>query len=228
MFSNCKKVQKTLYKAIIFDLDGTILDTLEDIKNAVNITLKELGYDLTYTYDEVKHMIGNGSFILWERATKPLNLTEEELNRTHEIYLRHYLEEQGKNTYPFKDEEKLLKKLKRCHLKLFVYTNKPHNLALDIISKTYGDKLFELVIGHKEGMKVKPNGNIIDEIARLYSYSKDQILYIGDSHVDIETAKNAGVKVGLVTFGYDTYTESLLKEADYVFNSIDDLNAFFF
>lgn len=226
MCSKSKNLQKTHYKAIIWDLDGTVLDTLEDIKNAVNITLKELGYELEYTYEDVKHMIGNGSYKLWERATNPLSLSKEELEQTHIIYLRHYLEEQGKNTHPFKGEKQFLKKLKKQGIKLFIYTNKPHHLAIDIISKTYGDDFFELVVGHKEGMKVKPNGNIIDEICRLYSLNKSDILYVGDSKVDIETARNANVDVGLVTFGYEDYTKELLAKADYIFNSIGDMSAF--
>lgn len=221
-----KNLQKTHYKAIIFDIDGTILDTINDIKNAINISIKEEGYDANYSSNDIKCMLGHGAVYLWTMATKPYNFSKEQLDKSFANYMKHYALEQGKTTHPFDGEVELLTKLRDSGHVVAIYSNKPHQLALEIIEQTYGLKMFDEVIGKREGYEPKPNPSGILEIIEKHGLKKDKVLYVGDSYPDVLTAKNAGVDVAILTTGYGRYQDEWVKEANYLFKSINELTDF--
>ena len=211
------------YKSIIFDLDGTLLDTLVDIQSACNLALKDMGINKEYNYEECKTFIGNGALIFAQRATKDLAFTKEEFDKYYDIYLKYYESEQGKNTYPYDGIIELLNYLKANNINAFVVTNKPNNLAYKIIDKTIGVNLFKEICGKKEGYAPKPDPTLINEIVDKYNLNKDEILYVGDSSVDLLTAKNANIDSLIVTYGYGDYSLSFINDATYVVKKASEI-----
>ena len=204
------------YQNIFFDLDGTLLETLEDIKNAFNLTMEEMGIEVRYSYNDTKPFIGNGFLVAIERATKNLNLNDEQKEIFTKLGFKYYEQEQGKTTKPYPNEIEVLNELKAQGVNLFVVTNKPEYLAFDIVKRKYGKGFFKEIIGQKEGRKTKPEPDGIYELLKKYAIDKSTCLYVGDSEVDILTAKNAGIDCLLVTFGYGKYSPRLFNDATYI------------
>lgn len=211
------------YKYLIFDADGTILDSLQDILNAVNLALKDCGYNKEYSYEEGKKLIGSGAFTLAKRALAFANPKPDEYKKFESLFFNYYPQMQGKTTEPFEGLTNVLVNLKEKGYKLFIASNKPHILLNEIIDEKFPTDLFEDWIGQIPGNKIKPDSQIIDILTRKYSLDKEYCLYIGDSDVDVLTAKNAKIDVALVTYGYGDYKKELLAEATFVVNSVQEL-----
>ena len=193
-------------KLIIFDLDGTLLDTLEDLKQSVNFALSKYGFPLR-SKEQVRKDIGNGVAKLVERsipnnAANPLYF--ECLGVFKEHYHTHYFE----NTFPYKDMPEVIKILKEKEYLLAVATNKIDQLAKNLIDMHYKD-LFDFVLGDIDGVPKKPYPNMINNILKHFNVSKEEALYIGDTNVDEQTAINSGLDYFLLTYGYRTKEEIL-------------------
>lgn len=211
------------YKYLIFDTDGTLLDSLQDILNAVNLSLKECGYNKEYKYEEGKALIGSGASTLAKRALSFANPKPEEFEKFKALFFKYYSQMQGKTTKPFDGLTNLLVSLKNKGYRLFIASNKPHALLNEIIDAKFPKDLFEDWIGQIPGNKIKPDPYIVNLLCDKYNIDKKKCLYIGDSHFDVETAKNAHIDVALVTYGYGDYKKELLDEATHVINSIKEL-----
>ena len=210
-------------KALVFDLDGTLLDTIEDIRFSINEALRLNGYDYAFDREGTKHLIGDGADALVRRALKEKSGDLQAFNALKATYMPLYREHNLDTVKPFPGLIEVLKKLKELGIKLFVATNKPDHLAGKVVATKIGPDLFEEVIGIKEGDKVKPDPWMVLRFASDYGLSLDEIVYVGDSHVDIETAANAKVKSCLCLWGYDDYTEALKSRADFLANEPNDL-----
>lgn len=211
------------YKYLIFDTDGTILDSLNDLLRAINAALKECGYDKYYEYEEGKSLIGSGAYEFATRAMSFTKYSKEEFDKFRELFYRNYLKMQGETTKPFDGITNLLVSLKEKGYLLFIASNKPHKMLTEIICDKFPDDLFEDWIGEIPGNKIKPDPQILNILCRKYNLNKKDCLYIGDSNVDVETCKNAKMDVALVTYGYGNYKKELLDEATYVVNSVKEL-----
>ena len=212
-----------MYKHIFFDLDGTLLESLNDIRSALNISFKEMGKNVSYTLSECRPFIGNGLYVTIERAIKPLGFSKEEEETFTKLVFKNYETEQGKTAIPYKGEIEALNELKKHGVSLYVVTNKPEYLAYQILNKTYGEHFFKEIYGQVEGRGVKPSPDAINEIVQKYSIDKSDCLYVGDSEVDITTAENASIDSLLVTFGYGAYSPSLLNKATHFVRNIDEM-----
>lgn len=199
------------YKAVIFDLDGTLLDTLFDIVGAVNFALEQTGNDKRYSYEEGILLIGSGAYTLARRAYSFKQASEEEFLKFQQLFFDTYLERQGRTTKPFGGIVELLSNLKSRGIKLCVASNKPDHLLKIILNEKMPSIAFDVAKGHKPGYKEKPDPRIVNEIKQSLLLNDDECLYIGDSHTDIETAKNANIDICLVTYGYEKYTDELKK-----------------
>ncbi len=211
------------YDTLIFDLDGTLLVSLDDIIDAVNDALKDCGYSIRYNLDNGRKLIGSGALILATRAFAPVNGTNEEFDRFNDRFLYYYKAYQGRKTKPFDGLPEVLRSLKEEGIRLFVASNKPDHLLQIIIKETYGDGIFEAVSGQKPGYPVKPDPRLLNEIVEEYNLDKSKCLYVGDSRIDVEFAHNAGIESMLCKYGYDFYTDELLSLTDYSCESVNDL-----
>lgn len=198
-------------KALFFDLDGTLLNTLEDIKDALNDALEEISLPLRYSFLESKRLIGNGAEILMHRALGPYD-DPEHFVRLKEAFLPRYLSYQGRSTVPYPGVVEMLNELKEDGWLLFIITNKPDEMAQDIVSRTLPKDLFTAVLGHKEGTPVKPNVFLIDMAVRDYNVMLPDSYFVGDSMVDVQTAKNAGIPCIFCEYGYGSLQEGEMKK----------------
>lgn len=187
------------YKLAIFDLDGTILDTLEDLADAVNYALGECGCPLR-TIEEVRRFVGNGIRKLIERAV-PAGLTEEEINRVHQIFSAYYQEHCADKTRPYEGILPLLKRLQAAGCLTAVVSNKA-DVAVQPLCQQYYEGLFDYAIGEREGIRRKPAPDAVQEVLRRLKIDAGEAVYIGDSEVDIQTAANAGLESIIVTWGF--------------------------
>ena len=215
-------------KVIIFDLDGTLLDTLKDLEMSVNFSLTEMGYPLR-SLEQVRKDIGNGVAKLIERSV-PAGFSQVNYEKTLEIFKKHYRENYDNFTVAYKGMNELVKGLQNEGYITTVATNKIIDVAKILLDHHY-PHLFTYIQGDAIGVKKKPDSNMIDNIVNHYGVNKDEVLYIGDTNVDEETALNAKVDYVLVTYGYRTKEEikkscictNLLDNPEQVFNYIKSL-----
>ena len=187
------------HKAVIFDLDGTILDTLEDLKNSVNFALSKNGLPVR-TIDEIRTFVGNGIRLLMERAV-PENTDSSVVDRCFEDFKAHYKEHSADNTKPYEGIIALLDELKSKGVKLAVVSNKA-DFAVQTLVEKYFQGLFDFAVGEREGIRRKPCPDSVNEAIKVLDASPDEVVYVGDSEVDVETSRNAGVKCVAVTWGF--------------------------
>ncbi len=197
--------EKKPVKAVLFDLDGTLLDTLPDLVRVTNATLRGAGYP-ERTVEEVKWMIGNGSVNLLKRALPSPDLFTDEL---FQEMLRNYLRYQNKKTKAFPGMKKTLRALKKSGIRTAIVTNKPYEAAGEVARKYFGE-LIDFTIGIRTGEAVKPDPYTTLEAIRHFGLTPEDCLYVGDSDTDVETAKNAGVPYAGAAWGYRG--EAFLRE----------------
>lgn len=211
-----------MYKAIFFDLDGTLLDTLTDIRIAINEALKKTGFPLSYSKQECHALIGNGADYLVHTALGEYD-NPANFEKLKKAYMPLYAKYQNDHTKPFNGMPTVLGYLKNKDYLLFVCSNKPDALSKEVVPAHYGEGLFTEVVGHTEGDPVKPDPIIITKLLAKYGLSSDECLFVGDSLPDLLTANNAHMKLCLCTWGYGFYKPELLKEASYVISKPKDL-----
>ena len=192
-------------KTVIFDLDGTILDTLVDLKNAVNHGLKSRNLperDLEY----VRKAIGNGTKVLIKRCT-PCDISEEERQIVFDYFKSYYFAHFTDNTKPYPGIFEMLKTLKeKHHILLAVVSNKDDDLTKQLINKEFPN-LFAIIQGSYLDKPRKPDPYLINKILNENNIRRNECLYIGDSDVDRQSAINAGLQYLLVNYGYRTKEE---------------------
>ena len=186
-------------KVIIFDLDGTLLDTLQDLQMSVNFALSHFDYP-NRSLEQVRKDIGNGVAKLIERSI-PGGICNENYANCLEIFKNRYRENYNNYTKAYAGVPALVSKLLKEGYKVTVATNKIVDVAKILLDDHY-EGLFGYIEGDNVGIKKKPDPNMIENILNHYQVSKDEVLYIGDTNVDEETALNAGVEYILVTYGY--------------------------
>ncbi len=191
-----------MYKYVIFDLDGTLIDTLDDLKKGINFALKELGYNISYTKEETKLLIGEGTRNLCIRAIKNIPHTEEDEEILFKEFTRQYKLHQLDDTRPFYHVEELLKLLKESNIKVAVLSNKVEQNVVDILSYLKLDSYFEIIRGQRKDIPLKPNPSSLNNLILDLGAKKEDVLYVGDSDVDMIVSHNASVDVVAVTYGY--------------------------
>ncbi len=207
------------YTTVIFDLDGTILNTLEDLSAAVNYALKQCNYPL-HTIDEIRSFIGNGIDILMRRSI-PQNCTEEEWLKARDIFKKYYTAHMLDKTKAYDGIMPLLTELRSMGIKRAVVTNKNHEMANKMIPDFFGD-LIPCVIGtdlSKRQRKPAPDG-VFTALEELRA-EKETAIYVGDTEVDVQTAHNAGLKCVGVMWGFRCGDK--IEGADYIINTPHEL-----
>ena len=190
---------KRLYDTVIFDLDGTLLDTLEDLQDAVNFVLLKRGYPLR-SLEEIRSFVGNGIFLLMERAV-PEEVTEEELQRIYLEFREYYTSHCKIKTKPYEGVKELLQYLKDNGYLTAIVSNK-NDAAVKQLSQDYFPGLIDIAVGQREGIRIKPAPDTINEVLKLLDTDSKRTLYVGDSEVDQATAENASMDYVLVDWGF--------------------------
>jgi len=211
------------YKCVIFDLDGTILDSLQGILDAVNITFKELGFNVERTYDEAKYFIGAGAIEFARRAMKGQNIPVDKEKVVMDTFLVNYAKTQSIVTKPFKGIPELLNYLRENKIKVCVASNKPQILLEPVLKQLFPDFVFDVAYGQRPNVPEKPDPFVIFEIFKKFNLDPKDCVYVGDSEYDYLTAHNAGIDSIIVKYGYGFYDKPWLQKATYVANTVNEL-----
>lgn len=212
----------SMYKHVIFDLDGTLLDTLTDIRRAINDALWASNIPMLHSKAKVKTFMGFGAEYLVHTALGEFD-NEENFKKVYGEYMPRYEEYQLKHTKPFNGLPQTLRFLHDKHIKLYILTNKPNDYALKIVSICYENDLFEVVKGKEEGGAGKTDPAFILSFLKSNGIDPKEALYVGDSKADLILAKNAKMDLCLCEWGYGQYKKELLEEAKYVIKKPKEL-----
>ncbi len=180
------------YKAVIFDLDGTLLDTLEDIADSLNRVLQDKGLP-THPTEAFRYFVGNGAAMLVSRALPPEKRNDELAADCLEAFRREYNRSWNMKTKPYKGVSELLDALTAKHIEMAVLTNKPQHLAELCIQEFLSGWKFAVILGQRDGIPMKPDPAGPREIVRYLDIPSQEFLYLGDSNVDMRTAVNANI-----------------------------------
>lgn len=213
-----------MYKLVIFDLDGTLVNSLEDLGNACNSALERFGYP-THPMDSFRYFVGDGVPMLIRRALPESERSEENIARVKAVFDEIYGRNYNVCTRPYDGITELLDKLKAEGILIAVASNKPDNFTQTIVTSMFGDA-FSYVSGKKEGFEKKPDPQIALHIMEKLGVSPKDVLFAGDSSVDMQTAHNAGCDCIGCVWGFRTLQELTDNKATYIANSpIDIFNA---
>ena len=187
------------YKLAIFDLDGTLLETLEDLHDSTNHALVSQGLP-PRTLDEVRRFVGNGIHKLIERAV-PEGSSSETVEQVFEEFKTWYAVHCNDKTSAYDGIKEMLLALRKAGVRTAVVSNKA-DFGVQTLCKTYFSGLLDVAVGQREGIRLKPAPDSVNEVLRLLDIRREDAVYIGDSDVDIDTARNAGMDCISVTWGF--------------------------
>ncbi|MCC8167081.1 MAG: HAD family hydrolase [Planctomycetes bacterium] len=211
-----------LFEAVIFDLDGTLLDTLEDLGDSVNIVLEEAGFP-THRYDAYKKIIGKGFRDLMTRSLPEEARSKETVDARLARFLAVYEQRYQNRTVPYPGIEKLLAALRDKGVPMAVNSNKRDDYSNNLITKLFPDISFVGVYGERSDFPKKPDPSAALALAAAMGVKPDRIIYIGDSKTDMQTGRNAGMGAGGVLWGFRDEAELVANGADVIFRKPEEI-----
>ena len=213
-------------KACIFDLDGTLTNTLESMTYSVNLTLEEMGLS-KITKDQCRLFVGNGARVLMEKSLKAAGDTDaSRIEEGMEIYGRIFDQNSTYHVTPYEGIPEMLKALKDKGIHLAVLSNKPDRQTVKVVKAIFGEELSDYAQGQKEGIRRKPEPDGVWYLMEQMHVSKEECLYIGDSEVDAATGRNAGLKTIGVLCGFRDRKTLETAGADDLIDRPDELLQF--
>ena len=210
-----------MIKLLIFDLDGTLVNSLYDLADAVNKALADNGFPV-HGYDEYRYFVGNGAKKLIERAL-PAGTEESVREMIHSTFSRNYRENCLAKTKAYDGIAQLLERLAKAGVKCAVASNKPDEFSAYVTEGIFGKGIFSLIRGKREGVPVKPAPDIIRAIAAETGCELSETVMAGDSNVDVETAHNAGIKCIGCVWGFRGEEELRKAGADHIARKPSDI-----
>lgn len=187
------------YDTYIFDLDGTLLSTLEDLKNSCNFALSSFGLP-ERTLEEVRQFVGNGVELLMKRAV-PNDTDDELFTKVFKTFKEHYLIHNLDTTKPYDGVLEMLDELNRAGKNIAVVSNKFYEATVELCRHFFGDRV-RVAIGERADIRKKPASDTVDEAFKLLGVSRENAVYIGDSDVDLATARNSNLPCISVLWGF--------------------------
>ncbi len=209
------------YKAAIFDMDGTVLDTVRDLAAALNYALYETGHTVSVDYTAAALCFGSGVKVAVQRALAmesgfsreqllligtekqqlPDNASDEEVDRIERVYRPYYQEHSAEQTCEYEGISELLRQLHAAGIKTAIVSNKPHP-AVSVLSEKYFPGLFDYAVGEQPALRRKPHGDMIEAALKELDIDKEDAVYIGDTEIDILTAMHTGMDCVCVSWGF--------------------------
>lgn len=208
------------YSAVLFDMDGTILDTLEDMNDSINATLEYFGLE-GHSLEDTRRFVGNGAERL-VRLSLPQGVDEQGVHTILEHYKAYYNSHSLVKTAEYEGITPMLRRLKAAGMKLAVVSNKP-DATVKLLSEELFGGLFESAVGESASVRRKPSPDAVIEAIRNMGESIENCVYVGDSEVDIETARNAGLDCISVTWGFRDRADLIAHGASVLADSVEEL-----
>ncbi|MDD2957718.1 MAG: HAD family hydrolase [Lachnospiraceae bacterium] len=214
------RIEKKKWQAVIFDLDGTLLYTLEDIADSVNYILKKYGY-VEKTPEEIRRSLGNGARRLMKLAV-PLGEENKQFEQILLEYEAYYESHCRRKTRPYPGIPKLLEQLKQENIRTAIVSNKGDG-AVKALNEIYFSKYMDTAVGERSGMKKKPAPDTVLEALKELGTDREHAVYVGDSEVDFKTAANAGMTCILVTWGFRDKEQLLHLAPDHLADTPEEI-----
>lgn len=200
-----------MIKCAIFDLDGTLADTSVDLGRGAAYVLEQFGREAKWTDADYRKFVGNGAKKLIERAFEN-TLSENELNKALDMFKVKYNEILLDNVVVYDGIKEELDKIKEQGIKLAVVTNKPHKSAVKMVEALFGKDYFDMITGAHEDVPKKPDPTTTNKTLSELGIKPTEAIFFGDSDVDVQTAKNAGIEAVGCSWGFRSF-ECLLAAA---------------
>lgn len=207
-----------MIKTIIFDLDGTLLNTLEDLMISANYALLEFGFP-THSLEDIRKFVGNGVKKLIERAV-PIDCPQDVIEKCLDVFKEHYSKNMYNHTKPYDSILEILEKLHNKGLKIGVVSNKFDSAVKELCQK-YFLNLVDIAIGQSDDVPKKPAPNVVFKAMKELSAEPSSTIYVGDSEVDVQTAKNSDLPCIGVLWGFRDRKD--LAGADYIIDNPCDI-----
>lgn len=204
-------------RIVIFDLDGTLLNSVADLAQATNHALAQLGYP-QHPREAYRYFVGNGINKLFERALPEGEKTPENVQRVRACFIPYYNEHKCDCTRPYEGVEDLLQALRDKEVCMAIASNKYMEATTRLVADFFPHIPFAVVLGQRESIPVKPHPQIVFDILQQTGYNPEDVLYVGDTPVDMQTAQNAGVQVVAVTWGFRPLEELKTYNPTYIVN----------
>ncbi len=203
-------------KLVLFDLDGTLINSIDDLADSTNYALQQCGLPL-HTVDEYKYFVGNSVDPLIRRALPEEEKENQELfDRVKKIYLSYYAAHSKDKTRPYPGISDLLSRCNKAGVLVAVVSNKPDDITADVVRYYFPQIHFAATMGPKEGIPKKPDPAGVREVLRITGIALEDALYVGDTWVDMQTAQNSGVQSCGVLWGFRTRQELVENHADFI------------
>lgn len=209
-------------KLVIFDLDGTLLNTIADLATATNQALKHYGYPV-HDVDAYRFFVGNGINKLFERALPEGERTEENILKIRSRFVPYYDVYNADLSRPYPGIPELLHALQQKGIMIAVASNKYQAATRKLIAHYFPEIHFVEVLGQREGIPAKPDPGIVHDILAKAGVKQEDVLYVGDSNVDMQTAHNAGVTAVGVAWGFRPRTELEALQPAYILEKAEEL-----
>jgi len=210
---------------LIFDLDGTLLNTIADMAVCTNYALTKCGFP-THENQMYKYFIGNGINTLFERALPEGEKRQENILRVRKCFLEYYAEHDSDYSEPYDGIKALLNSLQQRGLKIAVASNKYQEGTARLVKHFFAEINFVAVFGQREGVPVKPDPTVVFDILQIANVEKENALYIGDSGVDMQTANRSGVDAVGVTWGFRPKAELEEFAPKYICSTVAELSEY--
>lgn len=215
-------------KAVIFDLDGTLADTLTTIAYFANQALETYGFS-AIPKEKYRYMVGNGAKILVQRMMHESgDDSPESFDKVYPLYNQTYDDNFLYLTAPYEGIPEILAKLKKAGVKMAVLSNKPHPTTSKVVKALFGDDTFDLVCGQKEGVPLKPDPAALFGIMKELGVTAEETVYVGDTAADMKTGKSAGVWTVGVLWGFrdekelrDNHADAIISKAEELWQQVD-------
>ena len=217
-----------MIKAVLFDLDGTLANSLTDLANATNFAIGQFGFPARET-DAYKYFAGDGMPKMIERALPTADNGGDTVSAILPVFMKRYSEHYCDNTKAYDGMPELIDSLKKRNIKIAVVTNKAQKMANKVVFKLYGDS-FDLIIGKREGIPAKPDPTAALIAMRELSVKAHECVFVGDSEMDVKTGVNSGAYPVGVLWGFRLQDEllrggarSIIKKPEELLEIIDSL-----
>lgn len=210
------------FKGVIFDLDGTLVNSLEDLADSMNTVLQQFSFP-THELPDYKHFIGNGIRNLVYKTLPQENRNEATINECYDMMIEEYRANAINKTKPYDGITGLLDELVSRNIKLAVFSNKADEFTKNIVHTLLPEWKFEAIVGFSTEAYKKPNPFVALQIGGKFGVSTEEIIYVGDSGIDMQTANNAGMFAVGALWGFRTQEELTSNGAMYLINKPLDL-----
>jgi len=210
-------------KLCVFDIDGTLVNTLSDLTASVNFALNKLELP-ELTEAEVSAIVGHSVKYMCEHAVPPERAADAP--KVHELFMAHYRNHCCDQSYPYEGMLRAVTRIRQAGVQVAVVSNKPHADAMRVLAALYPRDCFGLVLGRMQKFAIKPAPDSLEFVLDFFGVKPEEAVYVGDSDVDVEFARNAGLRCVSVSWGFRTRQELVDAGASRIIDDPDELLLF--